>query len=100
MLLSFADKRARILDAEGLALGAQIATSKKRARDLINGSFHRSDCANDLITLFVRFWGDNIVFVLRRFANSEDMTEIPAWLFDDEKKQANRKISENLGHVS
>lgn len=34
-------KKARILDAEGLALGCQIATSKKRARDLMDGSFHR-----------------------------------------------------------
>lgn len=34
-------KKARILDAEGLALGAQIVTSKKRARDLMDGSFHR-----------------------------------------------------------
>lgn len=34
-------KKARILDAEGLALGSQIATSKKRARDLMDGSFHR-----------------------------------------------------------
>uniref|UniRef100_A0A8C2L773 pre-rRNA processing protein FTSJ3 n=1 Tax=Cyprinus carpio TaxID=7962 RepID=A0A8C2L773_CYPCA len=60
-------KRARILNAEGLALGAQIATSKKRARDLIDGSFHR-------------------------FANSEDMTEIPAWLVDDEKKHRKRPV--------
>ncbi|KAF4097371.1 pre-rRNA 2'-O-ribose RNA methyltransferase FTSJ3 [Onychostoma macrolepis] len=61
------NKRARILDAEGLALGAQIATSKKRERDLIDGSFHR-------------------------FANSEDMTEVPAWLVDDEKKHRKRPI--------
>uniref|UniRef100_A0A673JRR9 pre-rRNA processing protein FTSJ3 n=1 Tax=Sinocyclocheilus rhinocerous TaxID=307959 RepID=A0A673JRR9_9TELE len=63
----FADKRVRILNAEGLALGTQIATSKKRARDLIDGSFHR-------------------------FANSEDMTEVPAWLFDDEKKHRKRPV--------
>lgn len=37
-------KKARILDAEGLALGSQIATSKKRARDLMDGSFHRFVC--------------------------------------------------------
>ncbi|XP_067271332.1 pre-rRNA 2'-O-ribose RNA methyltransferase FTSJ3 [Pseudorasbora parva] len=61
------NKRARILNAEGLALGAQIATSKKRARDLIDGSFHR-------------------------FANSEDMTEVPIWFFDDEKKHRKRPI--------
>uniref|UniRef100_A0A672LZB7 pre-rRNA processing protein FTSJ3 n=1 Tax=Sinocyclocheilus grahami TaxID=75366 RepID=A0A672LZB7_SINGR len=60
-------KRVRILNAEGLALGAQIATSKKRARDLVDGSFHR-------------------------FANSEDMTEVPAWLFDDEKKHRKRPV--------
>ncbi|KAK2906592.1 hypothetical protein Q8A67_005577 [Cirrhinus molitorella] len=61
------NKRARILNAEGLALGAQIATSKKRVRDLIDGSFHR-------------------------FANSEDMTEIPAWFVDDEKKNRLRPV--------
>ncbi|XP_073700219.1 pre-rRNA 2'-O-ribose RNA methyltransferase FTSJ3 [Garra rufa] len=61
------NKRARILNAEGLALGAQIAASKKRARDLIDGSFHR-------------------------FANSEDMTEIPAWFVDDEKKHRTRPV--------
>uniref|UniRef100_A0A672LZE3 pre-rRNA processing protein FTSJ3 n=1 Tax=Sinocyclocheilus grahami TaxID=75366 RepID=A0A672LZE3_SINGR len=66
-LIFFADKRVRILNAEGLALGAQIATSKKRARDLVDGSFHR-------------------------FANSEDMTEVPAWLFDDEKKHRKRPV--------
>lgn len=35
-------KKARILDAEGLALGCEIATSKKKTRDLVDGSFHRS----------------------------------------------------------
>lgn len=39
-------KKARILDAEGLALGSQIATSKKRARDLMDGSFHRCVCVS------------------------------------------------------
>ncbi|XP_015284589.1 PREDICTED: pre-rRNA processing protein FTSJ3 [Gekko japonicus] len=34
-------KRARVLDAEGLALGAAIATSRKAKRDLIDGSFNR-----------------------------------------------------------
>lgn len=60
-------KRARILDAEGLALGAQIATSKKRMRDVIDGSFHR-------------------------YANSEDMTEVPAWFVDDEVKHRKRPV--------
>lgn len=54
-LFVFADKRARVLNAEGLALGAQIATSKKRERDLIDGSFHRSDRVYDFTALFVRF---------------------------------------------
>lgn len=34
-------KRARVLDAEGLALGSVIATSKKATRDLIDDSFNR-----------------------------------------------------------
>lgn len=54
-------KRARILNAEGLALGCQIATSKKRARDLVDGSFHR-------------------------FASSEEVWDVPAWFLDDEGK--------------
>lgn len=34
-------KKARVLDAEGLALGSIIATSKKARRDLIDDSFNR-----------------------------------------------------------
>ncbi|XP_035379312.1 pre-rRNA 2'-O-ribose RNA methyltransferase FTSJ3 [Electrophorus electricus] len=60
-------KRARILDAEGLAIGAQIAMSKKRHRDLVDDSFHR-------------------------FANSEDGGEIPAWFVDDERKHRKRPV--------
>ncbi|KAK1805911.1 hypothetical protein P4O66_012952, partial [Electrophorus voltai] len=60
-------KRARILDAEGLAIGAEIAMSKKRHRDLVDDSFHR-------------------------FANSEDGGEIPAWFVDDERKHRKRPV--------
>uniref|UniRef100_A0A4W5KAC9 pre-rRNA processing protein FTSJ3 n=1 Tax=Hucho hucho TaxID=62062 RepID=A0A4W5KAC9_9TELE len=59
--------RARIMNAEGLALGCQIATSKKRARDLVDGSFHRQDY-------------------------SEDQCEVPEWFVDDEKKHRNKPI--------
>ncbi|CAL8336170.1 unnamed protein product [Boreogadus saida] len=55
------NKRHRVLDAEGLALGCQIASSKKRGRDLMDDSFHR-------------------------FANSEGQWEVPEWFFDDERK--------------
>lgn len=61
----FPDKRARILDAEGLALGAQIAASKKRARDLIDGSFHRWARRHRLaVTVPTCFWGNTVVFML------------------------------------
>ncbi|KAM4548975.1 pre-rRNA 2'-O-ribose RNA methyltransferase FTSJ3 [Odontesthes bonariensis] len=60
-------KRARILDAEGLALGCQIATSKKRARDLVDSSFHR-------------------------FANSDEQWEVPEWFLDDERKHRKRPV--------
>ncbi|XP_062868610.1 pre-rRNA 2'-O-ribose RNA methyltransferase FTSJ3 [Trichomycterus rosablanca] len=60
-------KRARILDPEGLALGAQISTSKKRRRDLIDDSFHR-------------------------FAKSEDASEAPMWFVDDEKRHRKKPI--------
>ncbi|XP_074523747.1 pre-rRNA 2'-O-ribose RNA methyltransferase FTSJ3 [Halichoeres trimaculatus] len=60
-------KKARILDAEGLALGAQIATSKKKARDLIDGSFHR-------------------------FASSEEQWEVPEWFLDDERQHRKKPV--------
>uniref|UniRef100_A0A096LXW5 pre-rRNA processing protein FTSJ3 n=1 Tax=Poecilia formosa TaxID=48698 RepID=A0A096LXW5_POEFO len=60
-------KKARILDAEGLALGCEIATSKKRARDLVDHSFHR-------------------------FANSDEPWEVPEWFLDDERKHRKRPV--------
>uniref|UniRef100_A0A8C9WXL6 pre-rRNA processing protein FTSJ3 n=1 Tax=Sander lucioperca TaxID=283035 RepID=A0A8C9WXL6_SANLU len=56
--------KARILDAEGLALGCQIATSKKRARDLLDGSFHR--CVSQ--------W------------------DVPEWFLDDERKHRKKPV--------
>ncbi|CAL9696136.1 unnamed protein product [Knipowitschia caucasica] len=60
-------KRSQILDAEGLALGAQIATSKKRARDLVDGSFHR-------------------------FASSDEPWEVPEWFLQDERKHRKKPV--------
>ncbi|KAM4628668.1 pre-rRNA 2'-O-ribose RNA methyltransferase FTSJ3 [Polymixia lowei] len=60
-------KRARILNAEGLALGCQIATSKKRARDLVDTSFHR-------------------------FASSDEPWEVPEWFVDDERKHRKKPV--------
>ncbi|KAM7387889.1 hypothetical protein PAMP_024100 [Pampus punctatissimus] len=60
-------KKARILDAEGLALGCQIATSKKRARDLVDSSFHR-------------------------FAGSEEPWEVPEWFLNDERKHRKKPV--------
>uniref|UniRef100_A0A4W4FLD3 pre-rRNA processing protein FTSJ3 n=1 Tax=Electrophorus electricus TaxID=8005 RepID=A0A4W4FLD3_ELEEL len=62
-------KRARILDAEGLAIGAQIAMSKKRHRDLVDDSFHR--------------WPS---------FRCGDGGEIPAWFVDDERKHRKRPV--------
>uniref|UniRef100_A0A7N8YGV7 pre-rRNA processing protein FTSJ3 n=1 Tax=Mastacembelus armatus TaxID=205130 RepID=A0A7N8YGV7_9TELE len=64
--LCFPDKKARILDAEGLALGCQIATSKKRARDLVDSSFHR--CV------------------------SEELWDVPEWFLDDERKHRKKPV--------
>ncbi|KAJ7427285.1 pre-rRNA processing protein FTSJ3 [Willisornis vidua] len=58
-------KRARVLDAEGLALGSVIATSKKARRDLIDDSFNR-------------------------YSYNEDEGELPEW-FTEEEKQHRRK---------
>ncbi|XP_060933622.1 pre-rRNA 2'-O-ribose RNA methyltransferase FTSJ3 [Limanda limanda] len=60
-------KKARILNAEGLALGCKIATSKKTARDLMDGSFHR-------------------------FASSDEPWEVPEWFLDDERKHRKKPI--------
>ncbi|XP_076617855.1 pre-rRNA 2'-O-ribose RNA methyltransferase FTSJ3 [Chaetodon auriga] len=60
-------KKARILNAEGLALGCQIATSKKRARDLLDSSFHR-------------------------FASSDEPWEVPEWFLDDERKHRKKPV--------
>ncbi|XP_027761606.1 pre-rRNA processing protein FTSJ3 [Empidonax traillii] len=58
-------KRARVLDAEGLALGSVIATSRKARRDLIDDSFNR-------------------------YSYNEDEGELPEW-FTEEEKQHRRK---------
>ncbi|NXD88022.1 SPB1 protein, partial [Halcyon senegalensis] len=58
-------KRARVLDAEGLALGSVIATSRKAKRDLIDDSFNR-------------------------YSFNEDEGELPEW-FTEEEKQHRRK---------
>ncbi|XP_061539680.1 pre-rRNA 2'-O-ribose RNA methyltransferase FTSJ3 [Phycodurus eques] len=60
-------KKARILDAEGLALGCQIATSKKKARDLVDNSFHR-------------------------FASSDEAWEVPEWFWNDEQKHRKKLV--------
>ncbi|CAJ0953949.1 unnamed protein product [Ranitomeya imitator] len=60
-------KRSRVLDAEGLALGTVIATSKKATRDLIDKSFNR-----------------------RAFNEAED--ELPDWFLNDEKKHRSVQI--------
>uniref|UniRef100_A0AAQ5YJF8 pre-rRNA processing protein FTSJ3 n=1 Tax=Amphiprion ocellaris TaxID=80972 RepID=A0AAQ5YJF8_AMPOC len=67
LFLCSSGKKARILDAEGLALGCQIATSKKKARDLVDSSFHR-------------------------FANSDEPWEVPEWFLDDERKHRKKPV--------
>ncbi|KAJ0065018.1 hypothetical protein NL108_001003, partial [Boleophthalmus pectinirostris] len=60
-------KKNQILDAEGLALGSQIAASKKRARDLVDESFHR-------------------------FASSDEPWEVPEWFLQDERKHRKKPV--------
>ncbi|XP_077573840.1 pre-rRNA 2'-O-ribose RNA methyltransferase FTSJ3 [Stigmatopora nigra] len=60
-------KKARVLDAEGLAIGCQIATSKKKARDLVDNSFHR-------------------------FASSDETWEVPEWFLKDEIKHRRKPV--------
>ncbi|KAF1442717.1 pre-rRNA processing protein FTSJ3, partial [Spheniscus demersus] len=60
-------KRARVLDAEGLALGSVIATSKKARRDLIDDSFNR-------------------------YSFNEDEGELPEWFAEEEKQHRRKQI--------
>ncbi|XP_072294383.1 pre-rRNA 2'-O-ribose RNA methyltransferase FTSJ3 [Eucyclogobius newberryi] len=60
-------KKIQILDAEGLALGSQIAASKKRARDFVDESFHR-------------------------FASSDEPWEVPEWFMQDERKHRKKPV--------
>ncbi|KAM6115005.1 pre-rRNA 2'-O-ribose RNA methyltransferase FTSJ3 [Phoenicopterus ruber ruber] len=60
-------KKARILDAEGLALGSVIATSKKAKRDLIDDSFNR-------------------------YSFNEDEGELPEWFTEEEKQHRRKQI--------
>ncbi|XP_010222298.1 PREDICTED: pre-rRNA processing protein FTSJ3 [Tinamus guttatus] len=60
-------KRARVLDAEGLALGSVIATSKKAKRDLIDNSFNR-------------------------YSFNEDEGELPEWFTEEEKQHRRKQI--------
>ncbi|XP_009876520.1 PREDICTED: pre-rRNA processing protein FTSJ3, partial [Apaloderma vittatum] len=60
-------KKARVLDAEGLALGSIIATSKKARRDLIDDSFNR-------------------------YSFNEDEGELPEWFTEEEKQHRRKQI--------
>ncbi|NWI68260.1 SPB1 protein, partial [Todus mexicanus] len=60
-------KRARVLDAEGLALGSVIATSRKAKRDLIDDSFNR-------------------------YSYNEDEGELPEWFTEEEKQHRRKQI--------
>ncbi|NXN39684.1 SPB1 protein, partial [Rhinoptilus africanus] len=60
-------KNARVLDAEGLALGSVIATSKKARRDLIDDSFNR-------------------------YSFNEDEGELPEWFTEEEKQHRHKQI--------
>uniref|UniRef100_A0A6J0T2S0 pre-rRNA processing protein FTSJ3 n=1 Tax=Pogona vitticeps TaxID=103695 RepID=A0A6J0T2S0_9SAUR len=60
-------KRARVLDPEGLALGAVIATSRKAKRDLIDNSFNR-------------------------FAFNEEDGELPEWFVHDEHQHRRKPL--------
>lgn len=104
-------KRARVLDAEGLALGSVIATSKKAKRDLIDDSFNR----------YLQLWvlkgeqcfvshhetghgGGRCVIVGTscpthnspesplRYSFNEDEGELPEWFTEEEKQHRRKQI--------
>ncbi|NXX87489.1 SPB1 protein, partial [Urocolius indicus] len=60
-------KRARVLDAEGLALGSVIAASNKAKRDLIDDSFNR-------------------------YSFNEDEDELPEWFRQEEQQHRRRQL--------
>uniref|UniRef100_A0A8C3R4M4 FtsJ RNA 2'-O-methyltransferase 3 n=1 Tax=Cyanoderma ruficeps TaxID=181631 RepID=A0A8C3R4M4_9PASS len=57
----------RVLDAEGLALGSVIATSKKARRDLIDDSFNR-------------------------YSYNEEEGELPEWFTEEERQHRRRQL--------
>lgn len=57
----------RVLDAEGLALGTVIATSKKARRDLIDDSFNR-------------------------YSYNEEEGELPEWFTEEERQHRRRQL--------
>uniref|UniRef100_UPI00358F16AD pre-rRNA 2'-O-ribose RNA methyltransferase FTSJ3-like n=1 Tax=Myxine glutinosa TaxID=7769 RepID=UPI00358F16AD len=67
-------RKVRILDAEGLALGTVIATSRRRTRDLINNSFNR-------------------------FVNGGE-EDLPAWFAADERKNWRKPLEVERAVVS
>ncbi|XP_038609378.1 LOW QUALITY PROTEIN: pre-rRNA 2'-O-ribose RNA methyltransferase FTSJ3 [Tachyglossus aculeatus] len=59
--------RRRVLDAEGLALGAVVATSRRARRDLVDASFSR-------------------------YAFNEEAEELPPWFAQDEQQHRTRPL--------
>ncbi|XP_048373787.1 pre-rRNA 2'-O-ribose RNA methyltransferase FTSJ3 [Sphaerodactylus townsendi] len=60
-------KRARVLDPEGLALGAIIAASRKATRDLVDGSFNR-------------------------YTFNEEVGELPEWFVQNEQQHRRKTL--------
>ncbi|NXE99149.1 SPB1 protein, partial [Menura novaehollandiae] len=60
-------KRAQVLDAEGLALGSVIVSSKKARRDLIDDSFNR-------------------------YSYNEEEGELPEWFTEEERQHRRRQL--------
>ncbi|XP_061875450.1 pre-rRNA 2'-O-ribose RNA methyltransferase FTSJ3-like [Colius striatus] len=60
-------RRARVLDAEGLALGSVIATSSKAKRDLVDDSFNR-------------------------YSFNEEEGELPEWFWREEQQHRRRQL--------
>ncbi|NWI54963.1 SPB1 protein, partial [Calyptomena viridis] len=81
-------KRARVLDAEGLALGSIIATSRKARRDLIDDSFNRWGLRG--CSLGSAAGAHSSPECPPRYSYNEDEGELPEW-FTEEEKQHRRK---------
>lgn len=86
----------RVLDAEGLALGSVIATSKKARRDLIDDSFNRYWGLQSVPQQGHMNWGPHVLLTAQlgpsRYSYNEEEGELPEWFTEEERQHRRRQL--------